>query len=521
VVLILVAAACSSSSAPGTRSATTTAGAPAKAAAVVHLGFVADMQVPDPDIFYETEGNVVMTSVYEGLLRYKQDSTTIEAGLAQSWTVSPDGLTYTFTLRPGVKFHDGTAMDSTAAKASFQRRTSVNSAPSYMLAGVAGYDTPDAMTFVVHLKTPVSAFLDYVASPYSPKLQSPTALTAHAGNDMAQTWLKTHDVGTGPFQISDFVPGSHYTLTRFDGYWGPAPQVSQINIAIVPDLSTQQLELQNGQLQMILHGLSKQAVTTFSNDKKFQVVTFPAEFKTMLFVNPNKGIFKDPALRSALRSDINKSQIVSQVYGTGATVSTQMYPSGELPTGLAMDTPKYDPSVLAAAAKNLANKKVDIVFSSDDPRNQLDAEILQTELQTAGLDATVRGLAIAQTSDLPNHRDQAPDLLVATVNPDAAAPDTWGRPFYYTFGNNNGPLNFLLGSVPAADALMDQGLAATDPQVVQQDYGKAGDLYATSGDFITITDVKEVIVAQAGYTNFVHQPPVIFTVRFGELQLGG
>ena len=84
------------------------------------MAFNANMQVPDPDIFYEVEGNEVTTSVYEGLVRYKPDSPEIEGALAESWTVSPDGKTYTFKLRPNVKFHDGTAMDSAVVEGRLQ-----------------------------------------------------------------------------------------------------------------------------------------------------------------------------------------------------------------------------------------------------------------------------------------------------------------------------------------------------------------------------------------------------------------
>ena len=98
------------------------------------LAFLADMSVPDPDVFYDIEGNTVILSTYEGLLRYKPDSTDFEGVLASSWDVSADGMTYTFKLRPNVKFHDGTPFDSAAAKASFQRRLDVASAPAYMLA---------------------------------------------------------------------------------------------------------------------------------------------------------------------------------------------------------------------------------------------------------------------------------------------------------------------------------------------------------------------------------------------------
>jgi peptide/nickel transport system substrate-binding protein len=184
---------------------------------------------------------------------------------------------------------------------------------------------------------------------------------------------------------------------------------------------------------------------------------------------------------------------------------------------MAMDTPKYDPSLLAKAVSGLSNKKVDLAYSSDDARNQRDAEIIQTELQSAGLNATVRGIPIAQVFDLPNHKDQAPDLLLSTVNPDASHPDTWAR----IFTNTQGTLNWLLCSVPAADSEMDLGLHATTAADVQSHYAKAADLEVASGCFDTIADVKDVVVAAAGYSNWYHQPPSLFTVKFGLLKTSG
>ena len=516
--LILSAAACSSSKGTSSTAGTSASGAGASAPAVVNLGYTGDMQVPDPDIFYEIEGNSVMTSVYEGLVQYANNTTQIVAALADMPTVTPDGLTYTFKLHSGATFHDGTTMTSNDVKASFTRRTALGatSAPGYMLADVTSYDTPDPSTFVVHLKQPVAAFLDYLAAPYGPKVSSSAVLTAHAGSDNAQGWLKAHDAGTGPFTMSEFVPGNHYTLNRFDNYWGGKPAVSQVHISILPDISTQQLELQNGQLQMILHGLSKDDVASFEHNKKFQVQRFPANFKVLLMTNQKKGIFKDQGLRTALQSAINKQQIVSQVYGSDATVSSQVYPAGVLPAGMASDTVPFDQAKLANAVKGLSDKKVDLAYSNDDARNQRVAEIIQTELQAAGLNATVRGMPIAQIFDLPNHADQAPDLLLSTVNPDASHPDTWIR----IFMNTQGSLNWLLCSVPEADKEMDLGLHSTTTGDIQSHYAKAGTLEVASGCFDTIADVKDVVVAAAGYSNWVHQLPTLFSVRFGALKLG-
>jgi peptide/nickel transport system substrate-binding protein len=282
---------------------------------------------------------------------------------------------------------------------------------------------------------------------------------------------------------------------------------------IIPDISTQRLKLESGELSMIIHGLSSQDISSLQG-KGFQVQRFPSLFKAWIMVNENKGIFKDASLRTALGSAVDKKSIVDQVYGDNGAVSTGFYPTGVLPDGKAADKAAYDPTKLANAVKGLSDKKVDIGFSSDDPRNGRVAELLQTQMQAAGLDATVRGIPIAQVFDLPNQKDQAPDLLVSTVNPDAAHPDTWAR----IFANSQGALNWEQCSVPEADAAMDAGLHSTDKAAIQASYAKAGDLLIASGCYITIADVKEVIVAKAGYSGFTHQMPSLFTIRFGDLK---
>jgi peptide/nickel transport system substrate-binding protein len=517
--LAVLAAGCIALAACGSSGSGSSAGsgnATTAAPTTLHIAFGADMQVPDPDIFYELEGNAVVTSVYEGLIRYKPDSNQFEGALATSWTVSPDGKTYTFMLRPNVKFHDGTVMDSTAVKKSFERRTAVNSSPAYMLADVVSYGTPNPNTFVVHLKNPVSPFLDYLAAPYGPKVSSPTLLAAHAGSDNAQSYLKSHDAGTGPYTISSFVPGQKYVLAAFNDYWGGKPYVQEIDISIQPNIATQELDLENGQLDMILHGLPTPDVQSLQA-KGFEVHQFPANLKTLLFVNENKGIFKDAALRTALRSAIDKNTIVSSVYGSRATVSNQIYPTGELPPNLGADTPPYDPSKLKSLVSTLSNKSVELEYDTQDPTNQRVADEIQAELQNVGLNVSVRGIPISQVFALPSEPSQAPDLLLDSTNPDASHPDTWVRIYMHT----KAALNYLLCSAPAADTAMDAGQTATNSSTIATDYGKAGDLIAQSGCFDTIADVKETVVARKGYTNYVHQLPTLFTIRFGDLKSAG
>jgi len=87
----------------------------------LRLAYLADMAQADPDVFYDIEGNTVILSVYEGLLRYKPDSTEVIPSLAESWEVSPDGLTYTFKIRPGIRFHDGSSLTAADVRATYDK----------------------------------------------------------------------------------------------------------------------------------------------------------------------------------------------------------------------------------------------------------------------------------------------------------------------------------------------------------------------------------------------------------------
>ena len=148
----------------------------------LRLAFPTDMDPPDPDTNYQLHGNQVTEALYEGLLRYSSDNTNEIVGLlAESWEVADDGMTYTFTLREGLTFTDGSPLDSETLKFGFERRVAeAVAAPSgYMLLPVDRYETPDPQTFIIHMAYPESAFLTYLASPFSPKAVNPALVAAN------------------------------------------------------------------------------------------------------------------------------------------------------------------------------------------------------------------------------------------------------------------------------------------------------------------------------------------------------
>ncbi|MDQ1710241.1 MAG: peptide/nickel transport system substrate-binding protein, partial [Frankiaceae bacterium] len=419
------------STAGSTASATPAAGPTDK---TLHLAYLADMSVPDPDVFYDIDGNALILSVYEGLLKYGPDSTKIVPSLAKSWTVSPDGLTYTFTLQDGVSFQDGTPFDSAAVKASLERRIAVGNAPAYMLEPVKDIATPDAKTVVLTLKGITTPFLDYLASSWGPKMISPKALTEHAGSDNAQTWLKDHGVGTGPYALTGFARSDHYTLTRNDNYWGDKPQFATVEIKIVPDMNAQILALKSGDQDAIMHSYPVAELGAASSDSNLTVAKFDSFLQSMLYLNAQKAPLSDPALRKALAAAIDRDAVVKEVYGDYGTPAASTYPSSLLDPALAPVS--YPPST----AKVPGSPKISFAFTADESGVQKRlAELLQQKLTAAGFVVTVREVQAAQTYDFVKDLAHAPDVLLQTNTPDAAHPDTWSR---IVWGSGGG-LNFF------------------------------------------------------------------------------
>lgn len=521
--LVLTVADCTSGGgATETSSASGASGNGTSDCGTLEMAFNFDMQVPDPDIFYQADGLNVTQGAYEGLLRYKPntDVPQIEGELAQSYEVSSDGLTYTFHLRKGVKFQDGTSFDAQAMIASFKRRAAVNAGPAYMVSFIKSSTAPDPSTLVVTLNQPNSAFLDLMASPYGPKAVSPTAVQAHQVNgDQAQKWLSTHSAGTGPYSISSFKPGE-YELTRFDGYWGTGEFVpacfSKVHIRIIPDFTTQALELENGGLDIMIHGIAQNDLPRFQ-DQGFVVFRHFGINRVTLHLNTHNGPFTDPAVRAAVPAALDRATIVKEVWGEGAKVAEHIFPQGMLPPGVGTYNVAYDPSKLQAAvdAGGWGNSTVDLAYTTDDPVNEQLAGLIAAQLTAAGLKTSARGVTQPETFEYPTKPGIRPDALVLPATPDAAHPWTWSDLFY----RPGGGLSYFSPDVCGkADALANEGLTKTTQQAITDTYVQAAAAYQQCGAFVPIADVAETIVARAGITGIEHEFDSLWAIRLASLR---
>lgn len=469
----------------------------------LRMPFLQDMQVPDPDIMYEGEGVQVMKSCYEGLVNYKSGTSDIVPGLAQSWTVSEDQLTYTFKLVPGVRFHDGSAADAAAWIKSFERRSAINEGPAYMVTGIARSEAPDPTTLVVTLKEPNNAFLHYAACPWQMFAVSPTAVqTNAAGGDLAQEWLKTHDAGTGPYVMKEFVPGSHYTLERFDDYWGEEPYFESVRIEIVPEIATQKLQLDQGAFDLVAKGFAIPDVLTYKQNSKFNTITALGSTIIVLWMNFGAGVFTDKKLRQAMMTALNRSEIVETAFQGTVQVAGDFWPENTFPAGLVpFDTP-VDIGPLEAIVPTLPSKKLDLawVTSYGAPAQQV-AELIQTQLAPTGLEVTVRAMPSAESFDLANQpAERRPDLMVAGIGGDALHLDTVLRIFLRTGAK---PLNYFQYGNPEVDRLMDEAITKPTIDETNQTYVAVSEIIEEEALWVPLCRRPDNTITQKDISDFV------------------
>lgn len=256
----------------------------------------------------------MMLNVFEGLFNPTPDGGVTPA-IAKSYKVSEDGLTYTFTLRDGVKFHDGNPVTVDDVKYSFDRLmgTKTGQPLSNKFSNVDSVTTPDKSTIVIKLKTPDSAFLT--------RLTAQDAAILEASNDAKQN---DHPIGTGPFKFVKYSPQSSLVLEKNKDYWRKGiPYLDKVTFVIQPDDQSAFLSLQSGQL-----GLADIPAAKIPEAKDFNIIKQNTNAVFILGFNNAKKPFNDVRVRQAINYAINKDDIIKGAFsGYGTKIGSNMSPA--------------------------------------------------------------------------------------------------------------------------------------------------------------------------------------------------
>jgi peptide/nickel transport system substrate-binding protein len=300
----------------------------------------------DPADVTDSESLLATWQMYEGLTRYKPGTTEVEPALATAWKVSDDGLTWTFTLRDGVKFHDGTPFNADAVVWNFNRWFD-KSNPAHtgdfeywasMFQGFKGDDAdkngqPDSFFVSAEAVDPLTVKLT-LSRPNAPLLQtlamgnfafSSPAAVQKAGDKYGTPSGDPIEAGTGPYMIDEWVPSDHLTMKAYDGYWGDKPKVDKIALRVIPDGTQRFLSLQNGEIDG-MNQANPEDMKPAAADTNVKVVMEPANNVGYLGFNLAKKPWDNKDCRMAVAQAIDKKGIVDALYGGDAEAASQMMP---------------------------------------------------------------------------------------------------------------------------------------------------------------------------------------------------
>ncbi|WP_438960373.1 ABC transporter substrate-binding protein [Nereida sp.] len=386
--------------------------------------------------------SVMYSNVFEGLTRFMSDGEVVP-GLAKSWDISTDGLSYTFNLQTGVTFHDGTTMDAEDVKFSLDRARAEDStnAQKGLFANIAAVDVIDATTVKVTLSQPTGNFLFNMAWGDA-VIVAPESAETNA----------TAPVGTGAYRFVDWVQGDRLELTRNADYWGDAPAIQNATFRFISDPTAAFAAVMAEDVDAFAGFPAPENIPQFEADPRFQVLKGNTEGETILSTNNKMPPFDNKLVRKAVAHAIDRQAIIDgAMFGLGTPIGTHFAPHNPNYVDLTGNS-QYDPelSKKLLAEAGFADGFTTTLKLPPPSYARRGGEIIAAQLREVGIDAQISNLEWAQwLEEVFRGKDFGLSIVSHTEPMDIGI---YANPDYYFQYDN-----------PAFQALMDDLNKATDP----------------------------------------------------------
>jgi peptide/nickel transport system substrate-binding protein len=465
-----------------------------------------DVKDWDPSIAFSLEV-MMLANVYEPLLWYNRPGSAEQftPALAKSWSVSGDGLTWTFKLREGVKFHDGTPFNAAAAKASIDRTKQMKKGPYYIWDPVTSIQAPNDTTLIIETKTPTPVDL-IASSQYGAYMFSPTA--AEKGTD----WFNQGNAaGTGPYHVRQYSKGQQVVLEKFDDYWGgwTDKNFDRVILKVVTENATQVQMLKSGEADFIS---LVPADTVDSLDKDAGIVAGgePSWKNSQFLINTKKSPTDNKTFRQALTHLWDYDTVVRDIYAGFAEVGRGPLPATMWGHDGSVHTPKFDPALakklIEESGVAASDRKITMAYIGTSEEYKNSALLFQENARQAGVEVELLpgewGTIWANAKNL----DTAPNLQSMTWWPTYATPNDWLIGLYRT--EKKALFNLSHYSNPAYDKVLNEGVAleGSDRATAIAKYAKAQEILMEDAVAIFYADINTRTARRADIEGYEDNP---------------
>lgn len=419
----------------------------------------------DPHIGFDTDSLQFTQNVYEALLEYTPGGLDVRPLLAESYSVSSDGLAYTFKIRQGIVFHDGAKLDSQAVLASFQRLQEINQGPASYLINIAGFAAPDPATFVVKLSAPYSLFPGTV--PWF-LITSPNAInTNKSGSDKwAKTWFASNAAGTGPYMLQTFKPNLSIDMTQNKHYWRTFNAGVPIATTMTQNASTTtQLELlQSGQSDFLIN-IGPDSAAEAQKLSNLAVVRQPAIQLRTIPLNMIRTPLTDVRVRQALIAAFDYDGYTAFYKGFGRPANSPIppqFPGWDSTLPYAKQDLTKAKSLLDAAGMK-SGTQMRMVTVQGLPYESFAGTIFQAALSKIGIDLKVEAPPWPQIPPQMANDTSSPPMTFLNVFPNTPDPALVIRVSYHSANvPSKGGYNWANYKDPTLDSNLDKVVQIQD-----------------------------------------------------------
>ncbi|KFW99121.1 glutathione ABC transporter substrate-binding protein [Pectobacterium carotovorum subsp. carotovorum] len=471
----------------------------------------------DPYDANDSLSQTVAKSFYQGLFGFDKDMKLVNV-LADSYDVSPDGLTYTVKLHPGVKFHDGSAFNAAAVKVNLDRASNPdNRLKRYNLFKMIDKtEAVDDLTVKITLKTPFSAFVNNLAHPAAVMI-SPAALKQY-GKDIG-----FHPVGTGPYRFVAWNQTDFVKVEKFNGYWKAGlPKLDSITWRPVVDNNTRAALLQTGEAQFAYPIPFEQAKVLEKNDK-LALVASPSILHRYISMNVTQKPFDNPKVREALNYAINKEALIKVAFSGYATPA-----EGPLPSSIDYSVKyhpwPYDPAKARELLKEAGYPDgftTTLWSSHNHSTAQKVLQFTQQQLAQVGVKVQVTAMDAGQRAaevEGKGVKETGVRLFYTGWSASTGEADWALSPLFATASWPPAQFNTAFYSNPQVDADLANALKTTDRTEKQKLYKDAQDKIWADAPWIFLATERLVSANSKKLTGFYVMPDTLFSFEEADLK---
>ena len=465
-----------------------------------------DPQALDPALVNDFGSLELCANLYEGLFRFVGETCEVEPCLAESYEVSDDGLTYTFHLRQGVKFHDGTDFDAAAVVTNFERQMDGNALENMSYAdfvfgsdetgvGVKSVEATDDQTVTVTMRAACTPFLRNLAMALGTPIVSPTALEK-AGGDMSR-----EPCGTGPFKLDSWKSGETVTLVRNEDYWDEdnKAKADRVVFKVMPEASTRVTALSNNETDIIT-AVEMNSAPAVENNGDTVVAIDGLNVNDLIF-NLESEALADVEVRRAVCQAINVPEMITALYGDYAEVANSFMPSFMASYVDQVSYPEYDPDAARETLEKAGVKELTLMtYSTAMQYNPAGgtalAESVQGYLSEVGVTATV--LSYDWTTFRTKRKEEYFDIIFSGWAGDNGDPDN----FMNLFASASSTAEMAHYSSKDYDALISEGLETPDGDDRDAIYLKCEQTLAEDLPVLPLSHAKTVCAYKPNVKDF-------------------